>query len=88
MITPWYSLLFVKEDEPRTVSVRGEDVTLKQITIQDDTGKTKVTLWRQAAQSSTRPGDMVRITDVVLNSYQNTLSLSTTMKTKLEVCML
>ncbi|KAH3888771.1 hypothetical protein DPMN_012811 [Dreissena polymorpha] len=60
-------------------------VPIKTITVQDDSSKTQVTLWRDAVQSDVRPGDHVTITDLIVNSYKNVLSLSTTTRSKIQV---
>ncbi|XP_052243517.1 uncharacterized protein LOC127853222 [Dreissena polymorpha] len=73
-----------QEDEPREVQVQGGMVPIKTITVMDDSSKTQVTLWRDAVQSDVRPGDHVTITDVIVNSYQNVLSLSTTARSKIQ----
>ncbi|KAH3696250.1 hypothetical protein DPMN_083715 [Dreissena polymorpha] len=58
-------------------------VPIKTITVQDDSSKTQVTLWRDDVQSDVRPGDRVTITDVIVNSYKNVLSWSTTTRSKI-----
>ncbi|KAH3708584.1 hypothetical protein DPMN_068039 [Dreissena polymorpha] len=60
-------------------------VPIKTITVQEDSSKTQVTLWRGAVQSDVRPVDHVTITDVIVNSYKNFLSLSTTTRSKIQV---
>ena len=77
---------YFSEDEPRTVEVKVEQVSIKTITLEDISSKSRVTLWRDTSTAGVRPGDHVLITDVVVNMYQNKASLSTTSKTKLEVC--
>ncbi|XP_052236049.1 uncharacterized protein LOC127847850 [Dreissena polymorpha] len=72
------------EDEPREVPVQAGMVPIKTITVQDDSSKTQVTLWRDAVQSDVRPGDHVTITDLIVNSYKNVLSLSTTTRSKIQ----
>ncbi|KAH3798075.1 hypothetical protein DPMN_151665 [Dreissena polymorpha] len=76
---------YEQEDEPREVQVQGGMVPIKTITVMDDSSKTQVTLWRDVVQSDVRPGDHVTITDVIVNSYQNVLSLSTTARSKIPV---
>jgi ssDNA-binding replication factor A large subunit len=76
----------LQEDEPRKVVVRGEDIQIKTVTVSDKSGRTKVSLWRDMASSTYRPGDHVIITDVVINHYQNSVSLTTTAKSTIEVC--
>lgn len=74
-----------KEDEPKQVTVRGEEVTLKSIMMEDPTGKIKVTLWRDNAKKEVRPGDHIRVTDVVINHFNGSTSLQTTMLSSVEV---
>ena len=68
------------------MNVRGEEVPIKSVVVEDATGHAKVTLWRLAAETSARPGDYISITDVVVNHFQNTTTLNTTTKSKVEVC--
>jgi ssDNA-binding replication factor A large subunit len=83
------TLLFFskQEDEPRQVKVRGSEVTIKTVTVEDATGKAKVTLWREMAESPVRPGDHVKIMDVVVNTYNNVTTLQTTMTSTVEVSL-
>ena len=68
------------------MTVKGEEVPITSVIIEDASGQAKVTLWRLAADTSARPGDYVSITDVVVNHYQNTTTLNTTTKSKVQVC--
>ena len=79
--------IFFKDEEVRKVKVKGEDVPIKTVTLEDTTAKAKVTLWRDVSSTEVHPGDYVMITDVVINSYRNETLLSTTSKSKVEVCM-
>ena len=66
--------------------VKGEPVTIKAIYVQDDSlPKVKVTLWREAANTTIRPGDFCTITDLVTNTFRNESSLNSTSKTTIEV---
>jgi ssDNA-binding replication factor A large subunit len=69
----------------RTVSVKGKDVKVKNVTIKDDTGRCKVALWREMADMDVSIGQHVKISDVVVTSYNNEKSVSTTSRTGLEV---
>ncbi|WAR06523.1 hypothetical protein MAR_021892 [Mya arenaria] len=74
--------MIVQEEAVKTVNVRGEDVPIKVIILEDTSkAKAKVSLWRDASMSPTRPGDFV----VVTNQYRGETSLSTTNRTKVEV---
>lgn len=77
----------LQEEDIRTVSVKGTEVPIKNVTLEDSTGKSKVTLWRDAAQACVKTGDYVVLTDVVVNTYKNETSLSSTSRTKVEVCI-
>ena len=79
--------IFFKDEEVRKVNVKGEDVPIKTVSLEDTTAKAKVTLWRDVSSTEVHPGDYVMITDVVINSYRNETLLSTTSKSKVEVCM-
>ncbi|XP_052806096.1 uncharacterized protein LOC128235320 [Mya arenaria] len=73
--------MIVQEEAVKTVNVRGEDVPIKVIILEDTSkAKAKVSLWRDASMSPTRPGDFV----VVTNQYRGETSLSTTNRTKVE----
>lgn len=65
--------------------VREERVNVKNIYIEDATSKYKVALWRSFAEKDIRPGDYVHITDVVINTFHNEVSFTTTSKTKITV---
>ena len=42
----------------KTVKVKGEDVPIKTVTLEDNTTKAKVTLWRYASSTEVHPGDL------------------------------
>lgn len=58
-------------------------MNVKNIYIEDATSKYKVALWRSFAEKDIRPGDYVHITDVVINTFHNEVSFTTTSKTKI-----
>jgi ssDNA-binding replication factor A large subunit len=66
---------------------KGKDVQVKAVTLKDSTGKCKVSLWREFANSNVTIGQHVKITDVVVQAYNNEKSVSTTMRTEVEVCL-
>lgn len=75
-----------QEDQVRTVKVNGKDVPIKEIMLSDETSsKCKITLWRELSAAETRPGDYIRITDVIPHNYRSILSLSATPNSKVEV---
>ncbi|XP_052809043.1 uncharacterized protein LOC128237499 isoform X1 [Mya arenaria] len=70
-----------------TVMVNDKEVNVWTITVEDRTGKVKVSLWRNIAAEPVVLGDVVAITNIVVNSkrYNNEESLSSTQFTKIEV---
>lgn len=58
---------------------------MKSLTIKDDTGKCKVSLWRDLAASEIGIGQHVKISDVVVQTYNNEKSVSSTTRTITEV---
>ena len=42
----------------KKVKVKGEDVPIKTVTLEDNTTKAKVTLWRDASSTEVHPGDL------------------------------
>ena len=70
----------LQEEEVRTVTLRGKEVKIEAIMLEDHTDKTKITLWRDLADFSVRPGDYIQVTDVVANTSSDTTSLLTTKK--------
>lgn len=65
--------------------VRGEPVPVRTITLEQNTDKIKVSLWRQEAESSIQSGDCVAITNLVVKTYQGQNQLSSTTRTKVQV---
>lgn len=85
----YHTLYSVQEDAVRTVLVRGEEVPVKAIYLQDESlPRCKVTLWRDLTAVDIRPGDYVTVTNVVTNNYKNEVSLSGTNRTEVQVCCL
>lgn len=71
----------------RKVLVRGRDVKIKALVLKDKSAKCKLKffLWRDLSCTPVSVGQHVRITDVVVQSYNNDKSLSTTSRTQIEV---
>ncbi|WAR21181.1 LECM-like protein [Mya arenaria] len=69
-----------------TVMMNDKEVNVRTITVEDRTGKVKVSLWRNIAAEPVVLGDVVAITNIVVNSkrYNNEESLSSTQFTKIE----
>lgn len=65
--------------------MRGDEVPIKMITVEDASGRTKVTMWRDSINRDVRPGDFVEITNVITNTYKQETNLSTTNSSKVEV---
>jgi len=66
------------------VKVRGADVPVKNINIQDSTDTLKVALWRDLTDSSL-VGQYVKLQNVVVTSYKDEVSVSSTARTQIEV---
>lgn len=58
--------------------MKENQVNVKNIFIEDTTEKCKIALWRDYADQDIRPGDSNEITDVVVNTFRNNTSLTTT----------
>uniref|UniRef100_A0A8W8M380 Uncharacterized protein n=1 Tax=Magallana gigas TaxID=29159 RepID=A0A8W8M380_MAGGI len=54
------------------------------MTLKDATGKCKVSLWREFAEKEVGIGQHLKITDVVVQTYNNEKSVSTTGRTEVE----
>lgn len=65
--------------------MRGRDVKVKALVLKDQSAKCKVSLWRDLSSTPVSVGQHVRITDVVVQSYNYDKSLSTTSRTQIEV---
>ena len=50
--------IFFQDDEVQTVKVKGEDVPIKTVTLEDNISKAKVTLWRYASSTEVHPADL------------------------------
>ncbi|XP_060568324.1 uncharacterized protein LOC132726926 [Ruditapes philippinarum] len=74
----------IQEEASKMVKVGGEEVKIKNVVIEDESGHAKVTLWRELASADVRTGEFVQITDVQTNYYMDQTSLSTTMRSNLE----
>lgn len=73
------------EEAARQVLGKENHVNVKNIFIEDTTEKCKVALWRGFANNDIMPGDFIEITDVVVNTFRNETSLTTTSRTKITV---
>lgn len=77
-----YFLILFQEDMTKTVKVKGVDV--KSVALKDETDSIKVSLWRNLSDSSI-VGKYLSITNVVVTSFNEEISVSTTSKSILEV---
>lgn len=79
-----YFLILFQEDMTKTVKVKGVDVNVKSVALKDETDSIKVSLWRNLSDSSI-VGKYMSITNVVVTSFNEEISVSTTSKSILEV---
>ncbi|XP_062580032.1 uncharacterized protein LOC134242041 [Saccostrea cucullata] len=73
----------VSEEMTRTVKVKGNDVQVKSVTIKDETDSVKVSLWRHLSDSA-GVGKFLSFTDLVVTSYNDEVSVSSTSKTTIK----
>lgn len=76
------NILFYRRSK---VLVKGKEVNIKSVELEDNSGKCRLTLWRNHADSNVAVGSYVRATELVVQTYKEEKSLSTTYKTKLAV---
>lgn len=79
-----YFLILFQEDMTKTVKVKGVDVNVKSVALKDETDSIKVSLWRNLSDSSI-VGKYLSITNVVVTSFNEEISVSTSSKSILEV---
>lgn len=79
-----YFLILFQEDMTKTVKVKGVDVNVKSVALKDEPDSIKVSLWRNLSDSSI-VGKYLSITNVVVTSFNEEISVSTTSKSILEV---
>lgn len=74
------------EDEVRYVGVMAENLPIKTLHLSDDSAsRVKVTLWREfASTGDTKPGDDIKITDLIQSMYTSEISLSATCNSTVE----
>ena len=68
----------------KTVSVRGTDVKVKNVCIKDDTDSIRVSLWREFSDAC-GVGRYLTLSNVVVGSYNNQATVSTTVRTTIKV---
>lgn len=74
-----------QDEAPKEVTVAGRPASVRNLQVKDTTGRVKVALWRDLANSPCKPGDYVAITHAVLKTFNNEVVLQTTQHTKVEV---
>lgn len=79
-----YFLILFQEDMTKTVKVKGVDVNVKSVALKDETDSIKVSMWRNLSDSSI-VGKYLSITNVVVTSFNEEISVSTTSKSIREV---
>lgn len=69
----------IQDEATRLVTVKNEEnVKVKNIFLEDSTKTCKISLWRNLADQTMRPGDYVEVSDCITNTFRNEVSLSTT----------
>lgn len=68
----------------KTVKVRGQDVTVKTVSMKDNTDTIKVSLWRDLAEPSF-VAKFLQMSNVVVTAFNDEISISSTSKTDLKV---
>lgn len=79
-----YFLILFQDDMSKTVKVKGVDVNVKSVALKDEADSIKVSLWRNLSDSSI-VGKYLSITNVIVTSFNEKISVSTTSKSILEV---
>lgn len=79
-----FLILFQEDMTKTTVKVKGVDVNVKSVALKDETDSIKVSLWRNLCDSSI-VGKYLSITNVIVTSFNEEISVSTTSKSILEV---
>ncbi|XP_012994513.2 uncharacterized protein LOC106024795 [Esox lucius] len=70
---------FVNEIESKKVTVDNKQVVQRILTVQDETALVNVVLWRELAQlRKALVGDKVRVTNLRINEYYESISLNST----------
>ncbi|WAR17768.1 hypothetical protein MAR_032362, partial [Mya arenaria] len=68
----------VEEEEERTVKTQGQDTQIKALIVEDASGRASVTMWRNQINRDVRPGNYIEMTDLVVSTYKNSTTFSTT----------
>lgn len=74
----------VTVDEPRTFEKFGKEGKVQNVSIKDESGQAKLTLWNEQAETI-KEGDKIKITNGYVKEYQGELQISSGKFGKLEV---
>jgi len=83
--TQLYLSIWFQEKETAERQVAGRSTAMKEITIEDGSGRAKVTLWRKSTEYEARVGDHNNVTNLVINNYRGQVSLNGTGQTRVKV---
>jgi len=83
--TQLYHSIWFQEEETAERQVAGRSTAMKEITIEDSSGRAKVALWRKSTEYEARVGDHVNVTNLVINNYRGQVRLSGTGQTLVKV---
>lgn len=61
--------------EPRTVKTKNGEATIREATVEDDTGKAKLTLWGKQAEA-VRKGSVIKIENAWTTSFKGEVKLN------------
>lgn len=80
-------LYLYQVSEERSVVSEGAQIALKEVTLADtdSDGSILLVLWRNHASSAINVGDKLRISNLKIKEFSNSLQANTTSKTKIEV---
>lgn len=59
------------------MKVKGDEVQIRRVTIEDKSGQAMLTLWREIADLDAHAGDYTEVTDCVINVYKSETGNST-----------
>jgi len=85
--TQLYLSIWFQKEETAERQVAGRSTAMKEITIEDSSGRAKVALWRKSTEYEARVGDHVNVTNLVINNYRGQVSLSGTGQTLVKVVL-
>jgi len=83
--TQLYLFIWFQEEETAERQVAGRSTAMKEITVEDSSGRAKITLWRKSTEYEARVGDHVNVTNLVVNNYRGQVTLNGTGNTCVKV---